>query len=89
MGTDSGIEVDSTDAVAQVKAYMRLSGGATCRDLYEVTRVAGKAALHFSLSAYTPRVVAQAERARVVLPTFDLEVTPKPVGEHAEADVAG
>jgi Restriction endonuclease/Protein of unknown function (DUF2510) len=82
-GPDSGIDVDSSTAVAQVKAHHRPVGRPDIQKLQGVAMHLGRAALFFSLESYTREATEWANAAGVALFRFDLQGTPAPENEAA------
>jgi hypothetical protein len=82
-GTDEGIDVNSSEAVAQVKAYMVPVGRPDLQNLAGVAAVERKKAIFFALSGYTVQALEWAERADMALFTFDLMGDPEPLNSAA------
>lgn len=78
-GPDGGVDVDSSVAVAQVKAEMRPTGRPVVQHIFGVAAHEGKSALVFSLAGYTDDAVDWATEAGVALFRFDLSGEPEPV----------
>lgn len=84
VGPDGGIDVDSTGAVAQVKAHMRPIGRPDVQNLYGVATSLGKTPVFFSLTAYTREAEQWADKVGVALFRFDLQGEPEPANHVAE-----
>jgi hypothetical protein len=82
-GADEGIDVDSSGAIAQVKAYMVPVGRPDLQNLAGVAAVEQKRALFFALSGFTEQAREWAERAGMALFTFDLLGDPEPMNAAA------
>ena len=83
-GADAGIDVDSSDAVAQVKAQTQPTGRPDVQRLSGVASVEGKAGYFFSIAGFTDEAQEWAERANIALFSFDLTGEPTPVNQVAE-----
>jgi hypothetical protein len=84
-GADGGIDVSSSEAVAQVKAETAPLGRPVAQALLGAATAEGKAALLFSLGGFTAQALEWATRAGVAAFLFDLQGNPVPVNEHAAA----
>jgi hypothetical protein len=85
VGTDEGIDIVATDAVAQVKMEALPVGRPIVQSLHGAATVEAKRGLFFSLSGYTPEAVSWATRAGVALFAFDLQGEPVAANERAAA----
>src|SRR5581483_3695152 len=77
-GADGGIDIESTQAVAQVKAEVKPTGAPAIRELAGVAAAERKAGLFFALGGYTPQAERFAEQAQVALFVFVLTGSPRP-----------
>jgi hypothetical protein len=82
-GADGGIDVTSTDAVAQVKAHMTPVGRPDLQAFLGAAAVEKKIPLFFSLNGYTDPAIEWADRAGIALFTYDLLGQPDPCNEEA------
>lgn len=82
-GADEGIDVNSSEAIAQVKAHMVPVGRPDIQNLAGVAAVEQKTALFFALSGFTQQALEWADRAGVALFTFDLVGDPEPINAAA------
>lgn len=89
VGADEGIDVNSSDAVAQVKALMVPVGRPDLQNLAGVAAVEGKKALFFALCGYTSQAISWAEKAEIALFRFDLQGRPEAVNALAASYLAG
>jgi hypothetical protein len=69
-GSDGGIDVLSTNAVAQVKAHMKPVGRPDIQRLHGVSTQSRRAGLFFSLQGYTPQAEDYATSAGIALFKF-------------------
>ena len=83
VGADEGIDVNSTRAVAQVKAYMVPVGRPDVQNLAGVAAAEKKRGVFFALSGYTPQAIQWADKANVALFSFDLQGRPEAVNSVA------
>jgi hypothetical protein len=83
VGADEGIDVNSTKAVAQVKAYMVPVGRPDVQNLAGVAAAEKKIGVFFALSGYTPQAIAWAGKADIALFSFDLQGEPEAVNATA------
>lgn len=83
VGADEGIDVDSTRAVAQVKAYMVPVGRPDVQNLAGVAAAEGKIGIFFALNGYTPQAIQWADKANIALFSFDLQGEPEAVNKAA------
>lgn len=83
VGADEGIDVNSTKAVAQVKAYMVPVGRPDVQNLAGVAAAEKKRGFFFALSGYTPQAIQWADKANVALFSFDLQGRPEAVNKAA------
>jgi hypothetical protein len=83
VGPDEGIDVASSRAVAQVKAFMVPIGRPELQNLAGVAAVEKKIPLFFALNGYTPQAVEWGNKAKMALFTFDLQGNPEPVNDEA------
>jgi hypothetical protein len=88
IGKDSGIDVEASVAVAQVKMEGVPSGRPYVQALFGVASAEGKQGVFFSLAGYTAEAIAWASRLKLPLFTFDLQGEPKPVNAVASALMA-
>jgi hypothetical protein len=84
LGADSGMDVTSARAIAQVKAHMTPIGRPDLQRLHGVSVAKGKMALFFSLMHYTQQAIAWANTVGMALFRFDLQGDPEPVNRAAE-----
>jgi outer membrane protein assembly factor BamB len=71
-GPDGGVDVQSTSAVAQVKAQVKPVGRPQLQQLYGIARAEDKRALFFGLGGYTPAAFTWADETGMCLFGFDL-----------------
>ena len=83
VGPDEGIDVASSRAVAQVKAFMVPIGRPELQNLAGVAAVEKKIPLFFALNGYTPQAIEWGNKANMALFTFDLQGNPEPVNDEA------
>ena len=83
VGADEGIDVDSSRAVAQVKAHMVPIGRPDVQNLAGVAAAEKKMGIFFALNGYTPQAIAWADRADIALFSFDLQGEPEAINVHA------
>lgn len=83
IGPDAGIDVESEQALVQVKAELAPTGRPVVQQTYGVATAAGKAAMVFSLGGFTKEALDWAAAARVALFGFDLQGIPEPPNEPA------
>ncbi len=83
-GIDEGIDVDSSGAIAQVKAQVKPVGRPLVQQLKGVAAVDDKQALFFALGGYTDEAIEWARRADVALFDFDLQGAPNTVNKLAQ-----
>ena len=83
VGADEGIDVDSSRAVAQVKAHMVPVGRPDVQNLAGVAAAEKKMGIFFALNGYTPQAIAWADRADIALFAFDLQGEPEAMNVHA------
>ena len=88
IGADAGIDVNSDDAVAQVKAEAKPVGRPAIQQHHGVATGLGKTGLFFALAGYTPAAQTWAAQHGIVLFRFDLQGTPEPASALAHAWVA-
>lgn len=77
-GADGGIDVESMDVVAQVKAHANPIGRPDIQNLYGIAQAEKRIPLFFSLSDYTTQALDWANKVGVSLFIFDLEGRPSP-----------
>lgn len=82
-GPDSGVDVMSSAAVAQVKAYMVPVGRPDIQRLAGVAGHARKRGLFFALNGYTSEAAAWADEAEIALFSFDFQGRPVAENRHA------
>ena len=82
VGADAGVDVDSSRAIAQVKAEMSPTGRPVIQQTYGAAVLHSKQALVFSLAGFTKEAIAWADQAGVALFSFDLQGVPKSENEH-------
>ncbi len=82
-GPDGGIDVVSSNAVAQVKDYAIPIGRPTIQQLVGASR--GRQCLFFARMSYTPQAVEYANELQVALFRFDLQGQPEAVNATAGA----
>lgn len=70
---DGGVDVESTNWIAQVKHYQGSVGVQAIRELAGVASVDGRSALFFTSTGYAPGAAAFADRARVGLFVYSAE----------------
>lgn len=83
IGTDEGIDVHSSLALAQVKTETVPVGRPALQRLFGVAHAEGKDGLFFSLSGYTAQALEWADRVELPLFTFDYEGAVVPANDHA------
>lgn len=83
VGADEGIDVNSTKAVAQVKAYMVPVGRPDVQNLAGVAAGEKKIGIFFALTGYTPQAIQWADKADIALFSFDLQGEPEAVNSVA------
>lgn len=83
-GADGGIDVDSTEAVAQVKAEMRPTGRPVIQGLNGVAAHHKKLGLFFSLGGYTSEALHWATDADIAAFEFDYSGGVEPVNPPAK-----
>lgn len=83
IGADHGIDVASSDIVAQVKAQTSPVGAAVVREIFGVSVVKRRVAACFSLAGFTPAATKFAKEAGVALFAFDLAGEPSPLNSSA------
>ena len=83
IGPDSGIDIESQGAVAQVKMEGITTSRPTVQALAGVAATEAKKAIFFSLGGYTAEAITWSEKAGVALFQFDLQGVPTPVNIHA------
>lgn len=83
-GTDGGVDVRSTGAVAQVKAQLSPVGRPELQALYGVARSEGRRPLFFSLMSYTAAALTWADEVGMALFRFDHGGLVEPVNAPAE-----
>jgi Restriction endonuclease len=88
LGTDGGIDVVSTEAVAQVKAETSATGRPRVQQHHGVAVSEGKIAIFFALGGFTPEARTYAEQNGILLFQFDLQGEPEPVNTLAR-DLVG
>lgn len=69
-GADGGIDVESKDAIAQVKHHAAPVGLGEMQRLYGISVSTGKAALFFAASGYSPKALTWARRHRIECYTY-------------------
>lgn len=82
-GSDGGVDVIATGAVAQVKAEMVRTGRPVIQALHGIAALHNVSGYVFSLAGYTQQAIVWAEQAGVRLFRFDLQGVPNPVNEAA------
>ena len=85
IGPDEGVDVQSSAAIAQVKAQLVPTGIAEVQQLLGAATAAGKSALFFSLAGYTEPALRWASSANIALFEFDLSGRPSPLNGAASA----
>jgi hypothetical protein len=88
-GTDGGVDVRSSGAVAQVKAQLTPVGRPELQALYGVARSEGRRPLFFSLMSYTAAALTWADEVGMALFRFDHAGMVEPVNVPAEELVVG
>jgi hypothetical protein len=88
VGPDCGVDVESHDAVAQVKARKARIGRPDLQGLYGEAMKRGKRPLFFSLGGYTSKAIEWAEWVGMPLFAFDHQGEPVPASPDAEAVMA-
>lgn len=83
-GTDGGVDVRSSGAVAQVKAQLTPVGRPELQALYGVARSEGRRPLFFSLMSYTAAALTWADEVGMPLFRFDHAGMVEPVSVAAE-----
>ncbi len=87
-GRDGGIDVESAEAVAQVKAWMVPIGSPAVQQLKGVA-YDGRTPIFFSLMDYTPAAITFADKAEVALFRFTgYDGVVEPVNSHARRVLA-
>lgn len=81
IGSDEGVDVYSTQVVAQVKMEALPVGRPVIQQIAGVGAVEGKRTACFALAGFTAQAIEWANRAQVALFQFDLQGEPKPVNE--------
>ena len=89
LGTDSGIDVTSSAAVAQVKMEGLPTGRPAVQALFGAATAAGKAGFFFSLAGYTAQAIEWADTISLPLFRFDFQGTPEAVNEAAQRFMTG
>ncbi|HVW32536.1 MAG TPA: restriction endonuclease [Acidimicrobiia bacterium] len=87
-GADGGVDVRSSEAVAQVKAQLSPVGRPELQALYGVARSEGRTPLFFSLMSYTAAALTWADEVAMPLFRFDHAGAVEPVNAVAEDLVA-
>jgi hypothetical protein len=87
-GADGGVDVRSSDAVAQVKALQVPVGRPDLQRLHGVATSENKMGFFFSLMYFTPQAKEWADQVGIALFRFDLQGEPEPVNAAALAIVA-
>ena len=82
-GADGGIDVESKEVVAQVKARVSTAGRPELQQLYGAAAGAGRRAVFFSLGGYTSQAIGWANEVGIALFEFDLQGEPEPMNEPA------
>jgi TPR repeat protein len=83
VGPDQGIDVNSSEAVAQVKMEGVSTSRPTVQGLAGVAALENKKAFFFSLGGFTSEAIAWSEKANVFLFQFDLQGEPRAINTHA------
>ena len=83
-GADGGVDVRSSEAVAQVKAQLSPVGRPELQALYGVARSEGRTPLFFSLMSYTAAALTWADEVAMPLFRFDHAGTVEAVNAVAE-----
>lgn len=83
IGADGGIDVNSKDAVAQIKMEGVLTSRPVVQALFGVATAERKRGIFFSLAGYTLKAVEWADRVGLALFTFDFQGEPAPVNPSA------
>jgi hypothetical protein len=86
---DGGIDVDSSAAVAQVKAHMKPVGRPMLQQLHGAATALGKAALFFALDGYTAQAVGWADGVGMALFRFDHSGAMEAVNDRARSLLYG
>jgi hypothetical protein len=73
LGSDGGIDVTSSGAVAQVKMEAVPTGRPVLQAIYGISLLEGKTALVFSLAGFTTQALDWAERAKVACFEFSFD----------------
>jgi hypothetical protein len=88
-GPDAGVDVRSSEAVAQVKAHMVPIGRPDLQRLHGIAVSEKKIAVFFSLMHYTAQAIAWGNSVGMALFRFNHAGEPEPVNSAAEALSAG
>jgi TPR repeat protein len=83
VGPDQGIDVDSSEAVAQVKMEGISTSRPTIQGIAGVAALENKKAFFFSLGGFTSEAIDWSEKANVFLFQFDLQGEPRAINSHA------
>jgi tetratricopeptide (TPR) repeat protein len=70
-GADGGVDVRSSDAVAQVKKELSPTGRPKLQELYGIATYEGRQALFFTMAGYTDQAVEWGTKAGMALFRFD------------------
>lgn len=89
VGADGGIDVDSDQAVAQVKAESIPVGRPKLQQHHGVAVAHRKMPIFFSLSGYTPQAQTYAADNGIILFGFNLQGEPEPANAAAHTILAG
>jgi hypothetical protein len=83
VGTDSGIDVWSDEALAQVKAETVPTGRPKIQQHHGVCSAAGREAIFFSLAGFTPQAEKFADETHMALFGFNLAGEVEPINSPA------
>ena len=83
IGPDSGIDIASSTAIAQVKAELTPTGRPVVQQTFGAAAASERVAIVFSLGGFTKEAIQWANLAGVALFTFDLQGTPAPENDTA------
>jgi hypothetical protein len=86
--TGGGIDVVSSEAVAQIKTETSATGRPKVQQHHDLAVSQGKSAIFFALGGFTPDARAYAEQNGILLFQFDLQGEPEPVNSLANTLVA-
>jgi hypothetical protein len=78
-GADGGVDVESAEIVAQVKARVSTAGRPELQQLFGVAASRGKRAVFFSIGGYTTQAIGWANEVGIALFGFDLQGEPAPL----------